>query len=86
MFFGVINSILKFDRDPNFLVKNGVFYGDFLQSNGMFGQIFLPAIFWCKSGKFAILTQTFPLTFRFVIGTPFALSQQGEGWGGRKSA
>ena len=47
---------------PNFLVENGMFYRDFLRINGMFVQLFLPAIFWCKCVKCAILTQTFPCT------------------------
>ena len=58
------------------MVENGVLYGDFLLLNSMFGQIFIPAIFWCKCVKRAILSQTFPLKFPFVIGTPFVLAKQ----------
>ena len=60
------NKLNVQSSEPNFLVENEVIYGDFLQLNDMFGQIFLPAIIWCKCFKHAILTQTFPLTFRFV--------------------
>ena len=54
--------------EPNFLVENGVFFtGIFCSEMACFGQKFLPAIFCCKCVKHAILTQTWPLTFHFVI-------------------
>ena len=43
-----------------------------------FVRYFYPQFFVCKCVKHAILTQTFPLTFHFVIGTTFTLSQQSD--------
>ena len=68
--------------EPNFLFKNGVFYGGFSAVKSMFvSDISPPQFFGGKCVKHAILTQTFPITFRFEIGTTFTLSQQ-RWWGG----